>query len=128
MVNIIEEFQKQQVIKINENRGGLNKFIPNFKSGDTLAVKYKITEGDNVRLQTFTGVVIARSKSFNNFSATFTIRKMSGNIGVERKFILYSGVIAEIKLLKEGVIRRSKLYYLRNLTGKAARIREKISN
>jgi large subunit ribosomal protein L19 len=53
---------------------------------------------------------------------------MSGNIGVERKFILYSGVIAEIKLLKEGVIRRSKLYYLRNLTGKAARIREKISN
>jgi len=128
MVNIIEEFQKQQVIKINENRGGLNKFVPNFKSGDTLAVKYKITEGDNVRLQTFTGVVIARSKSFNNFSATFTIRKMSGNIGVERKFILYSGVIAEIKLLKEGVIRRSKLYYLRNLTGKAARIREKISN
>ncbi|MFT4717994.1 MAG: large subunit ribosomal protein L19 [Rickettsiales bacterium] len=128
MVNIIEEFQKQQVIKINESRGGLDKFVPNFKSGDTLAVKYKITEGGNVRLQTFTGVVIARSKSFNNFSATFTIRKMSGNIGVERKFILYSGVIAEIKLLKEGIIRRSKLYYLRNLTGKAARIREKISN
>ena len=104
----------------------LEKFVPNFKSGDTVAVKYKITEGDNVRLQTFTGVVIARSKSFDNFSATFTVRKMSGNIGVERKFVLYSGVISEIKLLKEGIVRRSKLYYLRNLTGKAARIREKI--
>lgn len=128
MVNIIEQFQKEQVAKINDKRGGLEKFIPNFKSGDTVAVKYKITEGDNVRLQTFAGVVIARSKSFSNFSATFTVRKMSGNIGVERKFVLYSGIISEIKLLKEGIVRRSKLYYLRNLTGKAARIREKISN
>ena len=128
MVNIIEKFQQEQVAKINEERGGLEKFVPNFKSGDTVAVKYKITEGGNVRLQTFTGIVIARSKSFDNFSATFTVRKMSGNIGVERKFVLYSGMISEIKLLKEGIVRRSKLYYLRNLTGKAARIREKISN
>lgn len=128
MVNIIEEFQKQQVEKINESRGGLDKFVPNFKSGDTIAVKYKITEGGNVRLQTFTGVVIARSKDFSNFSATFTVRKMSGDIGVERKFVLYSDIISEIKLLKQGIVRRSKLYYLRGLTGKAARIREKISN
>lgn len=128
MVNIIEKFQKQQVARINKERGGLDNFVPNFKSGDTVAVKYKITESGNVRLQTFTGVVIARSKDFSNFSATFTVRKMSGNIGVERKFVLYSGIISEIKLLKEGIVRRSKLYYLRNLTGKSARIREKIAN
>ena len=128
MVNMIEQFQKEQVKKINEKRGGLEKFVPKFKAGDTVAVKYKITEGGNVRLQTFTGVVIARSKSFDNFSATFTVRKISDNIGVERKFVLYSDIISEIKLLKTGVVRRSKLYYLRNLTGKAARIREKITN
>lgn len=128
MVNIIEKFEKQQVARINKERGGLDNFVPNFKSGDTVAVKYKITESGNVRLQTFTGVVIARSKNFSNFSATFTVRKMSGNIGVERKFVLYSGIISEIKLLKEGIVRRSKLYYLRNLTGKSARIREKIAN
>jgi large subunit ribosomal protein L19 len=126
MSDIIRNFELEQVSNINKDRGGLENFVPNFKAGDSLAVTYKITEAGNVRLQTFSGVVISVTKSFNNISSSFTVRKMSGNIGVERKFLLYSGTISEIKLLKKGIVRRSKLYYLRNLTGKAARIREKI--
>ena len=127
MVNLIQEFEKRQVNKINESRGGLDKFTSNFNVGDTIKVKYKITEGSVVRLQAFIGVVIARSKSFSHYSSTFTVRKMgSNNIGVERKFALYSPLISEIELMKQGVVRRAKLYYLRNLTGKAARIKEKL--
>jgi large subunit ribosomal protein L19 len=94
--------------------------------GDTVKVKYKITEGATTRIQVFIGVVIARTKSFSNYNATFTVRKMSGNIGVERKFTLYSPLIAGIEISKQGVVRRAKLYYLRNLTGKASRIKEKL--
>jgi large subunit ribosomal protein L19 len=122
MKNYIEEFNKIQLetaIKNSEFK------IPEFKSGDTVSVKYKITEGDNTRIQAFNGIVIARTKSTNNFNATFTVRKISSGIGVERKFSLYSPLIAGIEVLKFGAVRRSKLYYLRNLTGKASRIKEK---
>jgi large subunit ribosomal protein L19 len=122
MKNYIEEFNKKQLetaIKNSEYK------IPEFKSGDTLSVKYKITEGDSTRIQAFNGIVIARTKSTNNFNATFTVRKISSGIGVERKFNLYSPLIAGIEVLKFGAVRRSKLYYLRNLTGKASRIKEK---
>lgn len=122
MKNYIEEFKKKQLetaIKNSEYK------IPEFKSGDTVSVKYKITEGDNTRIQAFNGIVIARTKSTNNFNATFTVRKISSGIGVERKFNLYSPLIAGIEVLKFGAVRRSKLYYLRNLTGKASRIKEK---
>jgi large subunit ribosomal protein L19 len=122
MKNYIEEFNKKQLetaIKNSEYK------IPEFKSGDTLSVKYKITEGDSTRIQAFNGIVIARTKSTNNFNATFTVRKISSGIGVERKFNLYSPLIAGIEVLKFGSVRRSKLYYLRNLTGKASRIKEK---
>ena len=122
MKNYIEEFNKKQLetaIKNSEYK------IPEFKSGDTVSVKYKITEGDNTRIQAFNGIVIARTKSTNNFNATFTVRKISSGIGVERKFNLYSPLIAGIEVLKFGAVRRSKLYYLRNLTGKASRIKEK---
>jgi large subunit ribosomal protein L19 len=126
MTNLIEQFNKKQAEAINEARGGLDKFIPNFKVGDTLKVKYKITEGTTTRIQIFMGVVIARSKSFSNYNATFTVRKISSGVGVERKFMLYSPLIAGVELAKQGVVRRAKLYYLRNLTGKASRIREKL--
>jgi large subunit ribosomal protein L19 len=126
MTNLIKDFEKRQVEKINESRGGLDKFVSNFKAGDTVTVKYKITEGSTTRLQAFIGVIIARSKSFSNYSATFTVRKISSGIGVERKFTLYSPLISSIEVMKRGVVRRSKLYYLRGLTGKASRIKEKL--
>ena len=122
MKNIILEFNKSQVNKIKESSGFK---IPNFKVGDTVSIKYKITEGDNTRIQAFNGVVIARTKSNDNYNATFTVRKISSGIGVERKFNLYSPLIAGIEILKQGDVRRAKLYYLRNLTGKASRIKEK---
>ena len=122
MKNIILEFNKAQVEKIKEASGFK---IPNFKVGDTLSVKYKITEGDSTRIQAFNGVVIARTKSNDNYNATFTVRKISSGIGVERKYNLYSPLMAGIEILKQGDVRRAKLYYLRNLTGKASRIKEK---
>jgi large subunit ribosomal protein L19 len=126
MVNFIQEFEQEQANKINEARGGLDKFVPNFKVGDSVRVKYKITEGTTTRLQAFVGIVIARSKSFSHYSATFTVRKISDGVGVERKFALYSPLVAGIELVKQGVVRRAKLYYIRNLTGKASRIKEKL--
>ncbi|MBL6664639.1 MAG: 50S ribosomal protein L19 [Rickettsiales bacterium] len=123
MKNYIKDFDKSQIEKLNKDRGFK---IPKFKAGDTVSVKYKIVEGANSRIQAFNGVVIARSKDESNYCATFTVRKISGGIGVERKFTLYSPLIAGIEVLKRGVVRRSKLYYLRDLTGKASRIKEKL--
>ncbi len=128
MVNLIEQFNIQQASKINSERGGLKEFVPNFKVGDTLKVKCKITEGLTIRTQIFSGVVIAKTKSFSNYKATFTVRKNSSGIGVERKFMLYSPMISGIEVVKHGIVRRAKLYYLRNLTGKASRIRENLES
>lgn len=97
--------------------------IPEFHSGDTLKVHVKVVEGDKERLQVFQGVVINRRGS--GISETFTIRKISNGVGVERIFPLHSPNIAKIERLREGKVRRAKLYYLRNLHGKAARIDEK---
>ncbi|MFT6332886.1 MAG: large subunit ribosomal protein L19 [Lentimonas sp.] len=126
MTNLIEQFNIDQAAKINEQRGGLEKFIPDFNVGDTIKVQYRISEGGNSRIQVFAGVVIARTKSFSNYNSTFTVRKISSGVGVERKFPLYSPFIAGIEVAKQGVVRRAKLYYLRNLTGKASRIKEKL--
>jgi len=123
MSNIISDFNASQLNKLKESSGFK---IPNFKSGDTVSVKYKITEGENTRIQSFNGVVIARSKSTENYNATFTVRKISSGVGVERKFNLYSPLLAGIEVLKQGDVRRAKLYFLRNLTGKASRIKEKL--
>ncbi|MBM3590196.1 MAG: 50S ribosomal protein L19 [Alphaproteobacteria bacterium] len=123
MKNIISDFNKSQLKKIQEQSGFK---VPNFKAGDTVSVKYKITEGDTARLQAYNGVVIARTKSSENYNATFTVRKISSGVGVERKFNLYSPLLAGIEVLKQGDVRRAKLYYLRNLTGKASRIKEKL--
>jgi len=123
MTNFLLNFAKEQAAKLKQARGFE---LPDFKVGDTVNVKYKITEGGTTRIQAFKGVVIARTKSFANYAATFTVRKISSGIGVERKFPLYSPLLAGIEISKQGVVRRSKLYYLRNLTGKASRIKEKL--
>lgn len=98
--------------------------IPKFNSGDTLRVHVKIKEGDKERTQVFQGVVIGRRGSGTN--ATFTVRKMSNGIGVERVFPSHSPNIEKVELIRSGKVRRAKLYYLRDLTGKSARIKEKI--
>lgn len=97
--------------------------IPQFSSGDTVAVHVKVIEGDKERIQVFEGVVI--KKKGKGMDATFTVRKISEGIGVERIFPLHSPRIAKIERLRAGKVRRAKLYYLRNLKGKAARIDEK---
>ncbi|NGP87298.1 50S ribosomal protein L19 [Fodinibius halophilus] len=100
---------------------------PEFKTGDTVNVHYKVREGDKERIQQFEGLVISRRGSGAN--QTFMVRKISaGNIGVERIFPLYSPFVAKIELKKQGDIKRSKLYYLRDRKGKAARIKEKDQN
>ncbi len=97
---------------------------PTFKAGDTITVSYKIKEGDKERIQQFNGVVIQRKNEVA--TASFTVRKISNGVGVERIFPISSPFIDKIEINKVGVVRRAKLFYLRSLTGKAARIREKV--
>lgn len=99
------------------------KDVPPFRAGDTLRVNVRVREGDKERLQAFEGVCIARRGS--GVSATFTVRKISNGVGVERIFPLHSPMIADITVLRRGRVRRAKLFYLRSLAGKATRIREK---
>ena len=99
------------------------KDVPPFRAGDTLRVSVRVREGDKERLQAFEGVCIARRGS--GVSASFTVRKISNGVGVERIFPVHSPMIAEITVLRRGRVRRAKLFYLRSLAGKATRIREK---
>ncbi len=112
-MNIIEALEQEQ----------LRSDIPDFKAGDTVKVYCKIIEGTRERIQLFEGVVIARSGS--GVRENFTVRRVSYGIGVERTFPVHSPRIDHIEVARRGIVRRAKLYYLRNLTGKAARIREK---
>lgn len=100
--------------------------LPNFKAGDTVKVHVKIKEGEKERIQAFQGVVISKRKGSTN--ATFTVRKVSYGIGVERIFPMHSPVIDKIEVITKGRVRRAKIYYLRKLRGKAARIKEKRFN
>ena len=97
--------------------------VPPFRAGDTLRVNVRVKEGEKERVQAFEGICIARRGS--GVSATFTVRKISNGIGVERIFPVHSPMIADVHVVRRGRVRRAKLYYLRNLTGKATRIREK---
>lgn len=97
--------------------------IPVFRPGDTVRVGVRVREGEKERLQAFEGVVIRRKGG--GVSETFTVRKVSNGVGVERIFPLHSPVISKIDVVRQGRVRRAKLYYLRNLSGKAARIRER---
>ncbi|MGH8507010.1 MAG: 50S ribosomal protein L19 [Stenotrophobium sp.] len=101
------------------------KKIPDFRPGDSVEVKVKVKEGDRERLQAFEGVVIARRN--RGVNSAFTVRKVSHGEGVERVFQTYSSQVAEITVKRRGDVARSKLYYLRGLAGKAARIKEKLS-
>ena len=104
-------------------REGLRTNIPDFAPGDTLRVMVRVREGDKERLQAFEGICIARRGG--GISESFTVRKISAGVGVERIFPLHSPSISEIELVRKGRVRRAKLYFLRRLAGKAARIREK---
>lgn len=112
-MNIIDKLELEQ----------MKKDIPRFKAGDTLKVYVKITEGDKQRIQVYQGVCIKRVNS--GLGSSYTVRKMSGAIGVERIFPLHSPSIDKIEVVRVGQVRRAKLYYLRKLRGKAARISEK---
>ena len=103
----------------------LKKDIPEFKAGDTLRVAVRIIEGGKQRIQNFEGVCLARRGS--GVSETFTVRKISSGVGVERNFPLHSPNITSIEVVKHGKVRRHKIFYLRNLKGKAARIKEDLS-
>ena len=111
------------LIKIAEASMWAEKEVPSFKSGDTITVTYKIVEGNKERLQSFRGFVIQIKG--RGVTKMFTIRKISDGIGVERIFPLYSPHIDSIEVNKHGVVRRARIYYLRGLTGKKARIKEK---
>ena len=117
-MNLLQTFEQEQLTKLSEN-----KTIPDFQAGDTLKVLVKVVEGTRERVQAFEGVCIARKNA--GINSSFTVRKISYGEGVERLFPLYSPNI-EIVLLRRGIARRAKLYYRRGLTGKKARIAEKI--
>ena len=114
MSKIIEELDKEQ----------MNRDIPDFSPGDTVVVQVKVKEGSRERLQAYEGVVIAKRN--RGINSAFTVRKVSHGEGVERVFQTYSPAIATITVKRRGDVRRAKLYYLRERSGKAARIREKI--
>lgn len=101
----------------------LREDLPEFRPGDTIRVQVRVREGEKERLQAFEGVVIR--KKGGGVHETFTVRKISNGVGVERIFPLHSPVISTIDVVREGRVRRAKLYYLRNLSGKAARIKER---
>lgn len=118
MTTTMEKFENEQIAKLTSG-----KKMPDFAPGDTLRVDVKVKEGDRERLQAFEGVCIARSS--RGLNSSFTVRKISYGEGVERVFPLYSPVVAKVTLVRRGEVRRAKLYYLRGLTGKAARITER---
>lgn len=112
-MNIINVIEQEQ----------LRSDIPEFRAGDTVRVHVKVVEGSRERIQMFEGLVIKRQNG--GIRETFTVRRIASGVGVERTFPLHSPRLAKIEVIRHGIVRRAKLYYLRNLTGKAARIREK---
>ena len=111
------------LIKVAEQAFEVENNLPKFGAGDTVTVNYKIKEGNKERIQQFRGVVLQRRGSGN--TETFTVRKMSGNIGVERIFPINSPAIEKVDINKKGKVRRARIFYFRGLTGKKARIKEK---
>jgi large subunit ribosomal protein L19 len=116
-MNVIQQIEQDQIAKLSAN-----KDIPDFETGDTVLVNVKVVEGDKTRVQAYEGVCIARAG--RGLNKSFTVRKISYGEGVERVFPLYSPMIDSIKLVRRGKVRRAKLYYLRGLRGKKARITE----
>jgi large subunit ribosomal protein L19 len=117
-MNLIEQLEQEEIAR-------LNKTIPVFAPGDTVIVSMKVVEGARKRLQAYEGVVIAKRN--RGLNSSFIVRKVSSGEGVERTFQLYSPLIATIEVKRRGDVRRAKLYYLRQRSGKSARIKEKLS-
>lgn len=120
-MNIIKQLEAEQIAKISEKR-----VLPVFDAGDTVRVLVRVTEGTRTRVQAYEGVCIARSGA--GLQESFTVRKISYGEGVERVFPVYSPLVEGVEVVRRGKVRRAKLYYLRGLTGKAARIVEKKDN
>ena len=117
-MNLIQQIEAEQIAKLTAKRQ-----IPDFRAGDTLRVGVRVVEGERTRVQNFEGVCIARSNK--SIGSSFTVRKISFGEGVERVFPLYSPNIEHIEVVRRGVVRRAKLYYLRGRSGKSARIAER---
>jgi large subunit ribosomal protein L19 len=117
-MNLIQKLEQEEIKR-------LDRKIPNFAPGDTVVVKVVVVEGDKKREQSYEGVVIAKRN--RGLNSNFIVRKISSGEGVERTFQTYSPAVASIEVKRKGDVRRAKLYYLRGLTGKAARIREKLT-
>lgn len=117
-MNLIEQLETEEIKR-------LNKSIPDFSPGDTVVVNVNVVEGDRKRVQAYEGVVIAKRN--RGLNSSFIVRKISSGEGVERTFQTYSPLIASIEIKRRGEVRRAKLYYLRDRSGKSARIREKLS-
>ena len=117
-MNLIQQLEAEQVAKLSQS-----KIIPEFRAGDTLRVGVRVVEGERTRIQNFEGVCIARSN--RGVSSNFTVRKVSFGEGVERVFPVYSPNVASIEVVRRGIVRRAKLYYLRGRSGKSARITER---
>jgi len=118
-VNLIQQIEAEEIAKVTKD-------IPDFRAGDTVRVGVKVIEGTRERVQNFEGVVIARSN--RSINSNFTVRKISFGEGVERVFPLYAPIVDSITVVRRGVVRRAKLYYLRGRTGKRARIAERRDN
>ena len=118
MTNLVQKFEKKQIDKLTSKKN-----IPTFRPGDTLRVIVKIIEGERSRLQAFEGICIARKNNLLN--SKFTVRKLSHGEGVERVFPLFSPIIDKIEVVRKGDVKRAKLYYLRDRTGKRARIADR---
>ncbi|MGL6070393.1 50S ribosomal protein L19 [Craterilacuibacter sp.] len=116
-MDLIQQLEQEEIAR-------LGKTIPEFAPGDTVVIQVKVKEGNRERLQAFEGVVI--SKRNRGLNSSFIVRKMSAGEGVERTFQTYSPLLANIEVKRRGDVRRAKLYYLRGLTGKSARIKEKL--
>jgi large subunit ribosomal protein L19 len=116
-MNLIEQLEREEIAR-------LGKIIPDFSPGDTLVVNVNVVEGERKRVQAFEGVVIAKRN--RGLNSSFIVRKISSGEAVERTFQTYSPLIASMEVKRRGAVRRAKLYYLRNRSGKSARIREKL--
>jgi large subunit ribosomal protein L19 len=120
-MNVIEQLEKEEIARLTEGRT-----IPEFAPGDTVVVNVNVVEGTRKRTQAYEGVVIARRN--RGLNSSFIVRKISSGEGVERTFQLYSPTIASIEVKRRGDVRRAKLYYLRDRSGKSARIKEKLAH
>ncbi|MBI4190958.1 MAG: 50S ribosomal protein L19 [Betaproteobacteria bacterium] len=116
-MDLIQQLENEEITRLGKN-------VPNFKTGDTVVVNVNVVEGDRKRVQAYEGVVIAKRN--RGLNSAFTVRKISSGEGVERTFQTYSPLIASIELKRRGDVSRAKLYYLRKLSGKAARIKERL--